>query len=289
MRTLLIDADSICYAAACIAEHKSYVVRSGTTAALLGPYASRKEFSISESDEVYTSLQLDDFAVAAGAMRSKIALLLEECKTKFGKLHPKFFLTGNGNFRERLPSRVVYKHNRANVAKPAYLNKLRSLMQQQYQTTVAHWMEADDAIAIELTAAPDSIVASIDKDLLQLPGQHCVPGKGFESITKQSALTRLYTQILAGDATDGVPGCYRIGVESAAKLLRGVTSEQEMWEITIAAYEKSIKKTGDKCGYSNPVDAALETARYVYLLRKKPKFPHAPPLWLPPAERGKAS
>lgn len=288
MRTLLIDADSICYAAACIAEHKSYVVH-GADGKLRGPFKARKEFSIVEGEDVYSSNRLDDFAVAAGAMRGKISLILAECKAKFGSIKAKFFLTGHGNFRERLPSRVVYKHNRANVAKPAYLNKARSLMREQYPTTVAHWMEADDAIAIEMTAAPDSVVVSIDKDLLQLPGQHCIPGKGFVTMSKQSALTRLYVQIIAGDSTDGVPGCYRVGVEGAEKLLRGAGTEQEMWDIAIAAYTKSLKKNATLCGYTNPVDAALETARYVHLLRKKPKQLHAPQLWLPPAERGKAS
>ena len=155
-------------------------------------------------------------------------------------------------------------------------------------------MEPDDEITIRMTDDKDAIAVSIDKDIKQVAGIHMVPDAGFVTVSPRSALLKLYSQILGGDPTDGVPGCYGITAEGASKLLFPHVlasdtleqTERKFWDVVVSTYAASIAKRGPKWeGHTDPVKAATETARFVYLLRKRPKDLAHIDLWRPPHER----
>lgn len=294
MRDLYIDADSLLYANACVCESRTYsVLKRGTE--WRGPFNERSAAMAeidSAADELFIATSILPFDVARDNLHNQLNGIVAEADARFGKVRVHTFLTGSGNYRDRLPSRVTYKHNRLATAKPAHLHRLREWAVTAWNAQIVHWHEADDEVAIQMHAKEGGICCSIDKDLLQIPGDHMIPKKGFIRISEKSALCRLYQQIIAGDSTDGVPGCYRVGPDGAQALVIECAREHgadldelecELWTLALRTYEESIRKHGSKVGYTTARDAAIETARFVHLLRKRPKDPSKPQLWNPPS------
>src|SRR3990167_2379460 len=80
----------------------------------------------------------------------------------------KIFLSGDDNFRYKVyPD---YKANRRDMVKPKHLELLREHLILDWNATIVNGYEADDALGIG--ASNQSIICSIDKDLLQVPGHH---------------------------------------------------------------------------------------------------------------------
>jgi len=83
------------------------------------------------------------------------------------------FLTGSGNFRFDIAKSFPYKGNRSGTEKPIHLSVTRERLVSKWGAVVSEGEEADDLIAIAATElGPDTIVASIDKDMLQIPCRH---------------------------------------------------------------------------------------------------------------------
>ena len=81
------------------------------------------------------------------------------------------FLTGKGNFRFDLVDN--YKANRSGVERPVHLQAIREHLIDNWGAVVSEGEEADDLIGIRATQlGPEAIVASIDKDMLQIPCIH---------------------------------------------------------------------------------------------------------------------
>jgi 5'-3' exonuclease len=125
--------------------------------------------------------------------------------------------------------------------------------------------EADDLIAIEATEiGPDAIVASIDKDMLQIPCRHFNFTTGvWTTVTEFGGLRSFYKQILTGDRADNIIGLYRVGPVKAEKMLQDCETEEELWDAVLKAYD------GD-------LDRAVENARLLWLRREEGQ------LWQPP-------
>ena len=83
------------------------------------------------------------------------------------------YLTGSGNFRFDIAKSFPYKGNRSGVEKPIHLSVTRGRLVSKWGATVSEGEEADDLIAIAATYyGHDTVVASIDKDMLQIPCKH---------------------------------------------------------------------------------------------------------------------
>ena len=150
----------------------------------------------------------------------------------------KLFLTGKNNYRQDVAVTAVYKGNRPSV-KPPHLQDLRSFMVGAWGAVVVDGQEADDAIAIEATENRDrSIIVSLDKDLDQVAGWHFnfVKNVGYY-IDEQQGIKNFYKQILTGDAADNIIGLSGIGPVKSEALLKDCTTEKEMYEACIKAYD----------------------------------------------------
>ena len=81
------------------------------------------------------------------------------------------------------------------------------------------------------------VIASIDKDMLQVPGWHYNFVKNeWTTIDYFGGLKRFYEQLLKGDRSDGIPGVAGLGEKKAARMLEGCETEQEMFDICRQAY-----------------------------------------------------
>lgn len=176
------------------------------------------------------------------------------------------YLTGSNNFRKGIATSHPYKGNRT-TPKPEHLPAVRDHLVQKWGAVIAEGQEADDAIAIEATTLGDNcVMVSIDKDFKQIPGNHYnfVKREHFY-VTQEDGLRFLYKQILIGDSTDNIIGLYGIGPKKADKMLEECTTEQDMYNVAVEAYESE--------------ERVIENARLLYLRRKENE------LWQPPNKR----
>lgn len=139
----------------------------------------------------------------------------------------KIFLTGDGNFRYNLYPE--YKANRKDKPKPAHLQACREYLVTNWNARVSEGCEADDMLGYSQTE--DSVIVSIDKDLLQIPGKHYnfVKNEWFYQ-NKWDGIRFFYHQLLKGDTADNVPGVKGLGEKKAQRLLENCETEQELFD-----------------------------------------------------------
>ena len=160
--------------------------------------------------------------------------LLDNILNKTGATSYRAFLTGPNNFRKQIYPE--YKANRVSP-KPKHLRDLQDYSLEKLSAEFApESLEADDALAIYQT--DDTIICSLDKDLLQVAGKHFsweINGKGwtrpdtFLEQTELEGLRLFYKQCLKGDTSDNVKGIEGLGEKKATKLLADCSSNIEMF------------------------------------------------------------
>ena len=153
------------------------------------------------------------------------------------------------------------------VEKPRHLQHVRDYLVDKFEATISNGEEADDLISKEATRlGPDTVVASIDKDMLQIPCRHFNFSKNeWTTVSEWEGLKFFYTQILTGDRADNIVGLFRVGPVKAGKILSEATTEEDLWEACVKAYD------GD-------TDRVLENARLLWLRRVEDE------LWEPPVK-----
>jgi len=176
------------------------------------------------------------------------------------------FLTGKTNFRNEVAVTVPYKGNRKDVKKPKHLPLLREYLQTAWGASVSDGQEADDDIAIRATElGEESIIVSIDKDFMQVPGWHYnFVKKVKKHVTPEDGLRFFYKQILMGDSADNIKGIFRVGEKKATKMLADLKTEQQF-------YQCCVEGLGE--------ERVLENARLLWLRR----YPNQ--MWEPPSEK----
>ena len=177
--------------------------------------------------------------------------------------------TTENNFRTRIYPE--YKANRTQP-KPKHLDMLKMYMVTDWEARIAHEMEADDALGIEqkkesldgtwFEGHHNTIIASIDKDLLQVPGLHYnFVKKEFNEITPIEGIRNFYTQVLSGDAADNVKGCPKIGAVKSLQALLGKGTEQQMFDRVREIYLEQHKKYQPDWSEEQVMDYLLMTGR----------------------------
>ena len=176
------------------------------------------------------------------------------------------YLTGAGNFRFDVAKTAPYKGNRKDVPKPSNLPEARGYLQHKWGAIISEGEEADDLIAMAATMGDpkSTVICSIDKDFLTVPCWmfNFVKNTWVYS-TDADARKYFYTQILTGDSADNIKGIFRVGPVKAGKILEGLTTEQELYDACVKAYE------GD-------TERVLENARLLWLRRYEGQW------WEPP-------
>lgn len=146
------------------------------------------------------------------------------------------------NFRFRIWPE--YKANRKDQVKPVHYNFIKEHLVVNWGARFTFGEEADDRLGIEQTRLEEiiteehpSVICSIDKDLMQIPGMHYNFVKNdWQHITKERGLKNFYEQILVGDTTDNISGARGIGEAKSRKALESSISERELLEAVIACY-----------------------------------------------------
>tara|TARA_Y100001973_G_C5190180_1_gene330477 strand:- start:1654 stop:2379 length:726 start_codon:yes stop_codon:yes gene_type:complete len=180
------------------------------------------------------------------------------------------YFSSTSNFRKEIfPG---YKGHR-NRRKPLGYRRLVNYCCENYNHSIREGLEADDTIGIDATNPAyldrDNIIVSPDKDMRQIPGNLWNLVDDVEEITKEDGDNWHLIQSLAGDPTDGYPGCPGIGVKRASQLLNSTNK----WQAICNAYKER--------GLSD--DDALLNARLARILQHTDyDYDHAKPiLWTP--------
>ena len=242
----LIDGDIVCYRCAAVCEASDVNIAKWQTDELL--------------DRIVKEVEADDFKV---------------------------YINGEDNFRYKLyPD---YKANRRDMVKPRHLEALRGHLIKEWDASVVNGMETDDQLGIDQDKGePDippevfqTVICSIDKDLLQVPGNHFnFVKREWTVVSPFDGWRNFYSQLLIGDATDNISGCPGIGKAKAPKVLEYAETPLEMWnacyKMYLAAYEKN-KLDLNKVDEDINLNAAL-----LYILREEGDK------WNPPLPKAEA-
>jgi 5'-3' exonuclease len=151
--------------------------------------------------------------------------MMQDILADTGSTSYKVYLTGGDNFRRELDPN--YKANRPD-SRPAHWLAVRDFLVTQHKAEVCNGYEADDQLGIEQDKEHGStVICSIDKDLLQIPGKHYnFVKKSFQEVGKDEGLKRLYIQSLVGDRSDNIFGIAGIGPVKAEQALAELLPEE---------------------------------------------------------------
>lgn len=151
----------------------------------------------------------------------------------------KCFVSGKNNFRYKVyPD---YKGNRKDTVDPRFRADCKAFLIQEWNAIPSTGMEADDLLGISQTE--DTIIASIDKDLLMIPGWHYNWVRDEKTYTTPlDGLRYMYKQMLIGDKADNIFGVSGIGPVKASKLIDDLETEEEMIEVVFDLYNQDAKR-----------------------------------------------
>lgn len=179
---------------------------------------------------------VDSVADVADKVNDLISFIKENTNPFLADSDFEVYLTGVGNYRYDITE--TYKANRTSE-RPIFLEPARNYMSFMYGATTVDGEEADDAIGIRATEIGHGkvVVASIDKDMLQIPSHNYNPGKNvWFYVTPWVGIKNFYTQLLVGDTVDNVVGIWKVGPVKAGKLLADCSTEQELFDACLEAY-----------------------------------------------------
>lgn len=176
----------------------------------------------------------DSFNVACLRADDMMRRILINC----GSDQYRAFLSGGNNFRYTIdPS---YKANRKDKVDPRWREDLKEFLVLEWGAEVTDGIEADDALGIYQT--DETIICSIDKDLLQIPGKHYnFVKEEFTEVSELKGLQWFYQQMLIGDTSDNIVGVRGIGKVKAEKLITPLKEEKEMYFIVRSLYKDDTR------------------------------------------------
>lgn len=156
----------------------------------------------------------DPLDIAIRRADDMIKMILE----RVGATSYNLYISGGTNFRTEY--NADYKANRQDTVRPEWLEAVREHLVMIHAAKVQDNQEADDAMGICQCSNEDTIICSLDKDMLCIPGRHYsweIQGtsslgktwKKEEVFTEQTvieAMRHFYMQLLLGDRADNIFG-----------------------------------------------------------------------------------
>ncbi len=208
-KTILIDADIVLYQACCACDEAT-----------------------DWGNDIWT------LAADAKECRQRVDVTFADLKEELKADELVVCLSDTENWRKSVYP--AYKSNRKKTRKPLIYPEVKQYLLKVYRSFMWPQLEADDVLGILATSnryiKGEKIIVSEDKDLKTIPGLLYNPGKpelGVVEITKKEADRSHLIQSLAGDRTDGYPGCPGVGPKGAEKVV------DDGWDGVVQVYENA--------------------------------------------------
>lgn len=218
-------------------------------------------------------IEAEPVAHALALVRGSLERAIDKCR-ELGYEEFQLYLTGSGNFRDKVAITAPYKGNRDRLARPVHYQAIRDYMVNRWGAVVEEGWEADDAVTAASYAMQHDpercIIVSQDKDLRTVPGLLYNPRK--EVITKISREDAVYNeciQILVGDTVDNIPGCYKVGEKKAPEIIEPRLPVKEMHKRLVQAFEESKTRKGCPYAEREAREVCTEMGRLVHLKRHR--------------------
>lgn len=250
---LLIDGDIILYRACLACEDQCYrvYVNGQEEFGYLEEYRYKRDIPEQYLTEEYSIYPEGNAKEPLQVALYNIKSMITGIKNTFpGASEVKIYLGGSTNFRKDIfPEYKAGRHRR-----PVYKQDALDYMQKNHGAQIVDGMETDDQLGIE--QSDKTIICSIDKDLLMVPGAHYnFIKQEHVTITEEEACQRFFRQVIQGDITDNITGIKGIGPKTLDKL-----SPLDYTSV-IDTYKKHYGE-----GYEDKLNLA---ARLIWILRNE--------------------
>ena len=264
---ILVDGDIIVYSGGFASDKRYYVYTNGKGEKL--EWLLKKNVPEKYKDLVELEIRPEPLAFCLQGVKNSLEHIVSEVSDEFGVSHStvEVYLTGKGNYREDVAVTLPYKGNRVDAKKPTHYNEIKEYLKREWDAETIDGMEADDKLGIEQCKDADelTVIVSIDKDLLMIPGEHYNNRTGkFTTVSALDGDRNFFEQMLKGDRVDNIEGLPGIGDVKARKMLSGYNTVMDMYLIVYNAYEKEY-------GYTANV-RLLENEQLLWILRKEPDY-----------------
>ncbi len=255
---VLIDGDCVAHQAAYAAESIRYKIINKETLEVLAIYKYKKEAEedLTKRDSsaiLIKDKEIQDFYIVKIIIDRLINTILEDLNCSSYNI-----VIGSPNgaktFRHRLAVTMPYKGNRKKEDRPFHIEDTLQYLVDKYSAIVAIDEEADDVLGKMQTNEKCTIIASRDKDLLQIPGNHYnVDTKEISFVTDPGQIWRdekgkvrgfgfkwFCLQMLIGDRVDNIKGPEsKLGEVRAFKILDKLDSVEDWWKEVKIVYERN--------------------------------------------------
>lgn len=249
----LIDGDILCYRVGFAIEKSKYniYIKGEEHFGPVAVYPYKKDipeyYAKDEGCYIEKVKNVEPLENALHSMKESLQSIVESV----GATSYKIYLTGEGNFRDKISVTRKYKGNRDPNHKPTHYKEIKEYLIKYWEAEIVDGMEADDKLGIEqywdfvtFEVTPEeasTIICSIDKDLNQIPGWHYnIAKKEKYWVAEDKAIRNFYTQLLTGDTTDNIQGMEGIGPKKAKKILDGCKTEEEMYNACVKVYDNQV-------------------------------------------------
>jgi len=257
-----IDCDVILYQCAFSVQSRGYIGYDKDDNPISFSWL-KKDIGDVYSFRPYSAVDIEDIDSCRRRYLSKVSSIIRRTGAKSHTL----YLTGKGNFRHDLYEH--YKEGRP--PKPLLYSILRDFIESSKHTVVVDGQEADDALSIAQYKDPENhIIATIDKDLLMVPGSHYnFNTDEFVVVGDWEGLKTFYKQILTGDSVDNIPGIKGIGPKRAQNILVDCHTEEKMWKVVVGKWASVLQ-------HDSVEETVVNFARLLWMRSKEGE------LWNPP-------
>ena len=299
---LLVDGDIVVYRAGFAVDqtlYEVYVDEESATPDFSSVYMKDVKKWLEENNVSNYTLSRSPAQGSVAAALAGARDILYGMYEKFKPDEMRVFLTGEGNFREDIATYKKYKGNRDTARRPLFYHEIKEYLVKHHDAEIVDGMEADDALGIyAMQDLQNSVICSIDKDLMQIPATHYNWVKDdLKAVSYTEAAHTFYKQCLTGDRSDNIYGIHRVGDKTAEKLLGN--DPLKYWDNIVEAYNTlfvqrlpdDIVYDGSKLNYTHwadprivvsvtPEEYAQEVAQLVYIRRGDNDEWTRPPLTL---------
>ena len=244
---LFLDADYLAYEIGSLSEYSTFPTEFPLKK---GEY---ERVCIDEHRDIWKWIE------PVGLVDWKIDNAINLLKDRFETEALHVYLTGSGNFRERVAKTRPYKANRK-AAKPHYWQYIRDQLIGRHNATIIDGIEADDEVSImQMNTIVPHVVCCNDKDLRNTPGYLYLPDKRKQLLRIHPSYAQFHflQQMVVGDRVDNIPGLPRRGIAWFNSKANSVDNLADLREII---YNEYIKK--DHTG-----DLLLEQGRLLHMMR----------------------
>lgn len=262
MELILFDFDVVVYRAAFANQHTSYRIEGQEMSS-----AEAVALNLETGLEVEKIIEPAPKSYALGTARS----IINAVTKKFNIEKYIGYLSSTDpedHFRLKIEGNKPYKANRKKIEKPFYYDEVREYLINNHDAIVVKG-EADDALGIEQTKyGLKSVVVSIDKDLLQIPGNHynTMSNKlivsfdpGMLYLDKQKSGLKCWgtgfkffcAQMMLGDTADNIEGLVGYGPKKVFTILEQLKKIDELWGAVVSHYEIMRKTEQNLWGTAN--------------------------------------